>query len=79
MLQQRQAFLDPRPAGDPLWDRLCREAQAAAAAEPPLATLIHAAVLDQDDFETAATQRAVSRIAHAELPAVLLRPVLSSA
>ena len=79
MSQPRSALLHAPKVADLPWDRLRQEARAAAASEPVLATLFHAAVLDQDDFEAAATQRALSRIAHAELPAVLLRLAFAEA
>jgi serine O-acetyltransferase len=53
---------------DPVWARLRREAEAAVAAEPSLAGLIVASVLNQPSFELAVSHRVAARIGH---PAVL--------
>lgn len=53
---------------DPVWARLRREAESAVAAEPSLAGLIVASVLNQPSFELAVSHRVAARIGH---PAVL--------
>lgn len=58
---------------DPVWSRIRREAEAAAAHEPELAGFLHAAVLQQDSLESALASRVAARLDHADLPAALLR------
>lgn len=53
---------------DPVWARLRREAEAAVAAEPSLAGLIMASVLNQPSLEQAISHRVAARLGH---PAVL--------
>lgn len=58
---------------DPVWSRIRREAEAAAAQEPELAGFLHAAVLQHESLESALATRVTARLDHADLPAALLR------
>lgn len=57
---------------DPVWTRLRREAEQAAAAEPALAGLILSSVLNKPGFEAAVSHRVAARLAHPALPADLI-------
>jgi serine O-acetyltransferase len=57
---------------DPVWARLRREAEAAVAAEPSLAALIMASVLNQPGFEAAVSHRVATRLGHPAVSADLI-------
>ena len=57
---------------DPVWTRLCTEAETAVAAEPALGTLIVASVLNQPSFEAAVAHRVAARLGHPAVTADLI-------
>lgn len=57
---------------DPVWARLRREAEAAVSAEPSLASLVMASVLNQPSFEAAVAHRVASRLGHPAVSADLI-------
>jgi serine O-acetyltransferase len=57
---------------DPVWTRLRREAEAAVAAEPSLAALLMASVLNQASFEAAVSHRVATRLGHPAVSADLI-------
>jgi serine O-acetyltransferase len=58
---------------DPVWSRLRAEAEAARGAEPALAGLMLATILQQPGIEAAVAHRIAERLHHADLPATLIR------
>jgi serine O-acetyltransferase len=58
---------------DPVWSRLRNEAEAVRAAEPSLAALMLATVLQQQSLEEAVAHRISERLDHPDLPATLIR------
>ncbi len=64
---------------DPVWARLRREAEQAVAAEPSLASLMVASVLNQPSFEAAVRHRVAMRVAHPALSADLIEQAYDEA
>ena len=64
---------------DPVWARLRREAEQAVAAEPSLASLMMASVLNQPSFEAAVRHRVAMRVAHPALSADLVEQAYDEA
>jgi serine O-acetyltransferase len=64
---------------DPVWARLRREAEQAVAAEPSLASLMMASVLNQPSFEAAVRHRVALRVAHPALCADLIEQAFDEA
>jgi serine O-acetyltransferase len=64
---------------DPVWARLRREAEEAVAAEPSLAGLIMASVLNQPSFEAAVSHRVATRLGHVAVPADLIAQAFEEA
>ncbi|WNJ92707.1 serine O-acetyltransferase [Bosea sp. 685] len=64
---------------DPVWARLRREAEAAVASEPSLASLITACVLNQQSFEAAVSHRVAMRLGHVAVPADLIAQAFEEA
>lgn len=64
---------------DPVWARLRREAEQAVAAEPSLASLMMASVLNQPSFEAAVRHRVAMRVAHPALSADLIEQAYDEA
>jgi serine O-acetyltransferase len=64
---------------DPVWARLRREAEQAVAAEPSLASLMVASVLNQPSFEAAVRHRVAMRVAHPALSADLVEQAYDEA
>ena len=62
---------------DPLFSRMRIEAEAIMHAEPELATLLLATVLNQDSLNGAVIQRIASRLDHPDLPGMVLRDVFA--
>jgi serine O-acetyltransferase len=62
----------------PVWDALREEAAAAAAAEPSLASLLHAAVLAHDDLGRALSYQLGRKLGDHELSAMTIREVCES-
>ncbi|MDR6872669.1 serine O-acetyltransferase [Bosea sp. BE125] len=64
---------------DPVWARLRREAEAAVASEPSLASLITASVLNQPSFEAAVSHRVAMRLGHVAVSADLIAQAFEEA
>lgn len=64
---------------DPVWTSLREAAQALAAHEPALASLVHAAILSHRRFEDALSFRIAQRLDSPELPALELRDLAAEA
>jgi len=58
---------------DPVWSKLRAEAEAVRGAEPSLAGLMLATILQQPGIEAAVAHRIAERLHHADLPATLIR------
>ena len=54
---------------DPVWDRLCNEAEELARAEPGLGGFVYSAVLAHESFEDALAHRLAQRLGNADLGA----------
>jgi serine O-acetyltransferase len=57
---------------DPVWERLCREAEAMARDEPALAGFALTTILHQPSLEAAVIHRVAWRLGHASVPADLI-------
>jgi serine O-acetyltransferase len=64
---------------DPLWTRLCADAEAILAAEPTLSSFVLATVLQQPSLEAAVVHRIAQRLDHPDLPAELIRQAFMQA
>jgi serine O-acetyltransferase len=64
---------------DPVWQRLRDEAESAWRQEPALASFFMTAVLNQPSLEEAVAHRLAERLAHADVPAELLRQTYAEA
>ncbi len=69
-VRHQQATLD---RVDPVWHRIREEAQAIAAAEPALATLVFTAILSQPSLEEAVASRIAQRLAHPDVPTPVIQ------
>ena len=58
---------------DPVWQRICQEAEAAVDAEPMIGGLVHAGVLHHATFEAALGHRIAMKLASAEMSEQILR------
>jgi serine O-acetyltransferase len=58
---------------DPVWARVCREAEEAVRREPELASFIYSTVLHHDTLEAAVVYRLGERLNHAALSSGLIR------
>jgi len=67
------------PSHDPVWDRVRAEAQDMVAAEPILASFIHATVLNHHRFERALSYHLAQKLGSVEMRAMLLRQVFDEA
>jgi len=59
--------------GDPLFSRIRTEAQEAMQRDPALASFLMTAVVHHDTLEHAVAQRVAERLAHPDVPSVLIR------
>lgn len=64
---------------DPVWDRICREAQQAMADEPLLSGIVHGAVLHHKSLEAALAYRLAQKLASAEMAEQVLREIADEA
>ncbi|MEJ6402301.1 serine O-acetyltransferase [Yoonia sp. 2307UL14-13] len=64
---------------DPVWHRICEEAEAAIASEPLMGGLIHAGVLHHKTFEAALAYRISMKLASAEMSEQILREIADTA
>jgi serine O-acetyltransferase len=62
-----------RLQGDPLFQRILTEAQEAMRRDPALSAFLMTAIVHHDTLEHAIAQRVAERLAHADLPSVLIR------
>ena len=70
--------VEPRPV-DSVWARIREAAQAAAAAEPVLAGILHATILSQPRFESALSYHLARLVGTTEVPAALIRQTFDEA
>ncbi|MEM8537744.1 MAG: serine O-acetyltransferase, partial [Pseudomonadota bacterium] len=63
---------------DPVWHRICEEAEAAIAAEPLMGGLIHAGVLHHATFAGALAYRISMKLASPEMSEQILREIADS-
>ncbi|WP_300543194.1 serine O-acetyltransferase [Maricaulis sp.] len=78
-LTQAETAVEVRTGVDQLWARLRVEAASAAAEEPILASFLNAAILRHDQFSHALAYRIASKMADAQLDAMLARDVAEEA
>ena len=64
---------------DPVWRRICEEAEAAIGAEPLMGGLIHSGVLHHASFERALAYRISLKLASAEMSEQILREIADAA
>jgi len=64
---------------DPVWHRICEEAEEAIAAEPLMGGLIHAGVLHHTTLEGALAYRLSMKLASAEMSEQILREIADAA
>ncbi|MBM1222558.1 serine O-acetyltransferase [Ponticoccus sp. SC2-23] len=64
---------------DPVWDRICEEAEAAIAAEPLMGGLIHSGILHHASFERALAYRLSLKLASGEMSEQILREIADEA
>jgi serine O-acetyltransferase len=64
---------------DPVWERICAEAQSAIAEEPLLGGLMHTALLHHPTMERALAARFAQKLASAELGEQILREIADEA
>lgn len=64
---------------DPVWGRICEEAEAAIAADPLVGGLIHSAILRHVSFEQALAYRISMKLASAEMSEQVLRQLADAA
>ena len=64
---------------DPVWSRIRDEADAAAAREPLMASMIHATVLRHDSLEASVAYRIAQKLASPDLSALILQDVAREA
>ena len=57
---------------DPVWSDLREEAIRMAAAEPTLASFVHATILNHERLEEALTYHLAQKLGHGDLPALQL-------
>lgn len=84
MPSRRSVVEDREPAArldrvDPVWARLKREAEAAIAGEPSLASLVMASVLNQPSFEAAVGHRVAARLGHPAVASDLIEQAFAEA
>jgi serine O-acetyltransferase len=64
---------------DPVWHRICDEAEAAIAAEPLMGGLIHAGILHHKSFEGALAYRISMKLSSPEMSEQILREIADQA
>ncbi|HUD88447.1 MAG TPA: serine O-acetyltransferase [Xanthobacteraceae bacterium] len=64
---------------DPVWVRICREAEEVVRHEPELASFIYSTVLHHDQLEAAIVYRLAQRLDHAALSGELIRQAYADA
>jgi len=64
---------------DPVWARLCREAEETVRREPELATFMYSSILHHDTLEAAVAHRLAERLDHAAVASDLIRSAYADA
>ena len=64
---------------DPVWDRICREAEEAIAAEPLMGSLLHQGILHHASFDRALAFRISMKLASEEMSEQILREIADHA
>ena len=64
---------------DPVWARICDEAEEITRREPELATFIYENILHHDSLEAAIIHRVSQRLAHADVSGDMIRQAYSEA
>jgi serine O-acetyltransferase len=64
---------------DPVWVKLCEEAEEVARREPELASFIYSTILHHDTLEAAVVHRLSERLAHADVSGDLIRQAYGDA
>ena len=65
--------------GDPIWDRIRRETREAAAAEPILASFLHATILNHEELECSLSFHLANLLDNPSAPAMMLRELILEA
>ena len=65
--------------GDPIWERIRNETRDAAAAEPILASFLHATILNHEELECALSFHLANLLDSPTAPAMMLREVILEA
>lgn len=81
MAYQRQVTSAANPAAklDPVWSRIRREAEEIVAAEPLMASLVHAVVLQARSLEGAISYRLAQKLSNDDMPQMLIRQICNEA
>ena len=66
-------------SGDPIWERIRNETRGAAAAEPILASFLHATILNHEELECALSFQLANLLDSPTAPAMMLREVILEA
>ncbi len=64
---------------DPVWQRICEEAETAVTSEPLMGGLVHAGVLHHQSFECALAYRLSMKLASSEMSEQILREITDAA
>lgn len=64
---------------DPVWDRMRREAEEIVVAEPLIASLVHAVILQARSLEAAISYRLAQKLATDDMPQMLIRQICNEA
>lgn len=64
---------------DPVWSRIRREAEEMVSAEPLMASLVHAVVLQARSLEAAISYRLAQKLATDDMPQMLIRQICNEA
>ena len=65
--------------GDPIWERIRSETREAAAAEPILASFLHATILNHEEFECSLSFHLANLLDNPSAPAMMLRELILEA
>tara|TARA_B100001059_G_scaffold233968_1_gene275254 strand:+ start:403 stop:1227 length:825 start_codon:yes stop_codon:yes gene_type:complete len=65
--------------GDPIWERIRRETRDAAAAEPVLASFLHATILNHEELECSLSFHLANLLDNPSAPAMMLRELILEA
>ena len=64
---------------DPVWQRICTEAETAIKAEPLIGGMMHACILHHNSFEGALAYRLSMKLASAEMSEQIVREIADAA